>query len=214
MKKISLFILSFTLLSCSDSESPASLTTTDDGVHYHNEQFQLSVRKPESWYAQDTKELMAIQQSGSELVAGDDEGFKKILEESLKTSVPLFGFYESKPGTPSESHASIVAVAENISAFPELKKGCDYLNSAKQLLAQSQLQVHFEQDCHTQVVNGSRLSFFNAQVIADDRIINQTYMACISGDYAITMVATNANKSEASGLDAILASLNVHCDEE
>ncbi|MCJ8321782.1 MAG: hypothetical protein HRT52_22115 [Colwellia sp.] len=212
MKIFTILLVSLSLLSCSDSDQKEiAWTTSTDNIHYTNEKFNLSITKPESWYAQNVKELVALQQKGKDLMSGDDENFKAIAEAALKTSLPLFGFHEFTPGTPTNTNSSLMGVAENISALPGIKKGCDYLYHAKQFLAKSQIKIDYEDDCHIQIINGVEMSYFNSKMEAAGNIVKQKYMACLSGDYAIAVIYTLVNKEDTSEIDSVLNTLKLQC---
>ncbi|TRX56839.1 hypothetical protein [Thalassomonas sp. M1454] len=214
MKIFKILLVSLSLISCDTTKTKElPLTVSTDNINFSNEKFQLSITKPESWYAQNVKELIAMQQLGSDIISGDDENFKAITEAALKTSLPLFGFHEFKPGTPTSTNSSLMGIAENISVLPGIKKGCDYLYHAKKAMDQSQIKMDYEEDCHIKVINGVDISYFNSQLEVGDNIVNQRYMACISGDYAIAIVSTIVNKVDTLELDSILSTLKVQCKE-
>jgi hypothetical protein len=104
-----------------------------------------------------------------------------------------------------------MGVAENISALPGIKKGCDYLYHAKQFLAKSQIKIDYEDDCHIQVINGVEMSYFNSKMKAAGNIVKQKYMACLSGDYAIAVIYTLVNKEDTSEIDNVLNTLKLQC---
>lgn len=212
MKIFIILFVSLGLISCSDVETQeVAWTTSDDNIHFSNEKFKLSIVKPQSWYAQSIKELIATQRKGGDMMSGDDENFEAIVEASLKTSLPLFGFHEFTPGTPTEHNSSLMGAAENISALPGIKNGCDYLYHAKQLIKQSQVRMEVEEDCLQQKINGTDISFFNSKMEFGTNIIKQKYMACLSGDYAIAIVYTIVNKENTSEIDDMLSTLKIQC---
>lgn len=212
MRIFTILFVSLSLISCTTTETKElAWTTSTDNIHFTNEKLKLSITKPESWYAQNVKELVAMQQLGKDMMTGDDENFKAMTEAALKTSLPLFGFHEFAPGTPTTTNSSLMGVAENISVLPGIKKGCDYLYHAKQAMAQSQIKMDYEDDCHIQVINGVGMSYFNSQMKVGGNIVKQKYMACISGDYAIAVVYTLINKADTFEIDNILNTLKVQC---
>jgi hypothetical protein len=213
LKNLVVVFLSLSLISCSDVDNKeVAWTTSDDGIHFSNEKFKMSISKPKSWYAQTVKELVATQHRGKVVMSGDDENFEAIVEASLKTSLPLFGFHEFTPGTPTTNNSSLMGVAENISALPGIKSGCDYLYHAKQLIKQSQVQMEFEDECLNQEINGVNMSYFNSQMAVGTNVVKQKYMACLSGDYAIAVVHTVVNKENTSEIDEVLNTLKVQCN--
>tara|TARA_B100000809_G_scaffold259218_1_gene303824 strand:+ start:597 stop:1256 length:660 start_codon:yes stop_codon:yes gene_type:complete len=213
LKKLVPLFLSLGLISCSDVDTKdVAWTTSNDDIHFSNEKFKMSIVKPKSWYAQNVKELVAMQHRGMDIMSGSDENLEAILEASLKTSLPLFGFHEFTPGTPTTTNSSLMGVAENISALPGIKSGCDYLYHAKQLIKQAQVKVEFEDECLSQEINGVNISYFNSQMAVGTNTVKQKYMACLSGDYAIAVVHTVVNKENTSEIDGVLNTLKVQCN--
>ena len=211
-KSIAIFSLLF-LVSCSDiDDKESAMTTSTDGIHYTNEKFNMRIVKPESWHAQSVAELIATQQMGARVMSGDDENFEAMVEASLASSLPLFGFHEFAPGTPTTVNSSITGVAENIAVMPGIKSGCDYLYHAKQALRQSQVDIDINDECLTEVVNGTKLSYFSTTMRFGPNTAKQKLFACLSGDYAIAIVHTLVNKDNTEEVDAILNSLTIDCE--
>lgn len=187
-------------------------TVSADGKVFTNELFDLSITKPDDWYAQSTQELLQTHQIGANLVSGNNRNLQAVMKESLKTSLPLFGFYQYAPGTPTSSNANIAGVAENVSLYPGIQKGCDYLYNAKQLMAQSQIRVEFGDDCLTKNINGSEFGYYNASIYIGDREIKQKYYACIQDTHAISVVQTYFSPEEEQLVDDVLDTLEVDCN--
>src|SRR5512138_1761356 len=122
MRTILAVAASFLLLACSRGERELSpITTTADGSKYVNELFGLEITKPEGWYAQDQEAAMKMSQKGAQLIAGDDKSMNALVSEALKTTIPLFGFFQHPPGAAVDMNPNIVSVAENVGGFPGVK---------------------------------------------------------------------------------------------
>ena len=187
-------------------------TTSLDGTLYTNELFDLSISKPEGWYAQSTQELLQMQQLGASLISGDNQNLQATLKESLKTSLPLFSFYQYPLGSPTPSNANIAGVAENISLYPGIKQGCDYLYHAKQIIAQSQFRIEFADECLTKNVNNSEFGYFNASINLGQVEIKQRYYACVKDTHAISIVQTYTTPEESQKVDRVLDTLSLKCN--
>lgn len=190
----------------------SGLTVSEDNKLYRNEMFDLSISKSEEWYAQSTEELFRTQQIGSSLISGNDHNMQALMKEALKVSLPLFSFYKYPPGTPTnETNANVSGVAENISLYPGIKKGCDYLYNVKNLMNYSQIQIKYEDDCQTKMINGSEFGYFNAVIAVGNTKLKQKYLACIKGTHAIAVIQSYDSTSENS-VNEILNTLKVDCD--
>lgn len=190
MNRIIAVALSLLLMACSGQESPSPVTVNTEGNHYHNAFFGVSVDKPEGWYSQSPEETIALQQRGTDMLAGDEKGMRAMIEASLKQSVPLFGFFEVPPGTPDKLNPNVVAAAENLTAFPGIKTGCDYLDQVKQMLEQGRMAYRFEEKCGTREFAGKSMNVIEGTVEMGELTITQRYYATIKGRHAVAVVQT------------------------
>lgn len=212
MRTILIIAASVVLVACSRNEPERSpVTTTADGSKYVNEFFGLEITKPAGWFAQDPEAMLKMSQQGIELISGDDKNMRQIASRSLKTSLPLFGFFQYPPGAAVETNPNIVSVAENVSVLPGIKTGCDYLFHARKLLERSALKVSVKEGCETTLINGTPLGYIEATMIAGNREIRQRYYACVQGEHALSIVQTFVDEETKRLVDAPLKSLFVTC---
>jgi hypothetical protein len=191
------------------ANNPSPLTKSTDGKTYTNEFFKLSVEKLKGWYAQDPKEYLALQKRGSNLIAGDNSDFKKVLDASLSTTTPIFSFFEFPPGTPGKLNPSTIAVAENIKGFPGVKNGCDYLDQTKKISQRSQVKIVFADKCESRVLNGTEFKMVNAQLSLNGQQIKQRYFALVKNDHAIGVVQTYFNAESEAKVNQVVNTIKV-----
>ena len=189
----------------------SALTHSADGVTYINDYLGLQVSKPEGWYAQSPEETMKMSQGGANTIAGDDRSLKAMLDASLKSSLPLFGFFDAPPGTPGKNVISMVGMAENIAALPGIKNGCDYLSHVRTLLKSGAPQFSISESCSQQTINGSQLGMIVATTQAGKFTVTQKYLACVKGEHAIGVVGSSFDAPGAAKIDAALQTLKVQC---
>ncbi|ARU04378.1 hypothetical protein CCO03_06545 [Comamonas serinivorans] len=187
------------------------LTRSADGVTYENDYMGLSIAKPEGWYAQPAEETMKMSQRGTDMVAGDDKMLKAMLDASLKSSLPLFSFFEAPPGTPGKQIASLVGVAENISALPGIKSGCDYLSHVGQMLKSAAPQFSVSDTCKTERIQGNTFGVLEVTAKQAGILMTQHYYACRKGEHAVAMVGTSYDAAGATKLGQVLQTLKVKC---
>lgn len=198
---------------CSSGETELSpVTTTADGSKYVNEFFHLEVTKPEGWFAQDADLTLKMSQRGADLVAGDDDNMKAIVAQSLKTSFPVFGFFQHPPGAAVEVNPSIISMAENVSVLPGIKTGCDYLFHARKLFERSALKVSVKEGCQTTQINGTSFGYIDTTLIAGSREISQRYYACVQGEHALSIIQTYVDDETKRLVDDPLQTLSVACN--
>jgi hypothetical protein len=202
------------LAGCKGTEdSKQALTQTKDNKHFTNQQFDLTVEKPEKWYTQSAEEALMLQAQGSTMLSGDDKNMKALLDASVKSTLTLFSFFELPPGTPDKNNPSVISTAEYILAYPGIKTGCDYLSSMKQLIARSQVQMQFDEGCQTEKLGGSTFGFVNATVaVGPDMLVHQRYWACRKGDHAIGVVQTFYDETSDKSTTDIIKTIQVKCD--
>jgi hypothetical protein len=206
MKTATLFLLAILplwLLGCSGGEPPSPLTVSDGGNRYRNDFFGVTVEKPEGWYAQDPEETIALQQRGTAVLAGGEEGRQALLESALQSSLPLFGFFAVAPGTPGVSNANVLGVAENLTPFPGVQSGCDYLHHVQRLLEQGELPYRFSDSCTTLQLDGRSLGLIEGRVSVGEVHITQRYYALIQRPYALAFVQTyydEAGREKSAGI--------------
>jgi hypothetical protein len=186
-----------------------SRVTTSAGNKFTNEFFNVSVEKPEGWHSANNQEADAQRDKGGELLAGNDKNMKALVEASKQTTTPLFSFFEVPPGTPGKPNSNIIAIAEDLKAAPGVKTGCDYLTLAKNLSAQSQVKIEFEDKCETKSVNGTDFNFVNAKITIGSQTIKQRYFAVIRKEHAISLVQTFGDDSGLAKVDKVLETLVV-----
>ena len=218
MRKLIIFIACLTLVSTAQKTDQAlandvsNITESRDGKVYTNQLFGMKIVKPTTWYSQKIEELIQFQKLGANLIAGEDKNIQALAQESLKSSLPLFGFYQYAPGTPGKSNPNISGVAENISALPGIRTGCDYLANAKKFAAQSQVTINFEDNCDTTKINGKDLSVMRATFEFGNVKANQKYFACVRDSHAIAVVANYYYPNEEKLVDNIVNTLEIDCN--
>jgi hypothetical protein len=190
LKPLYVTALLLLLVACSSQESPSPLTVNTDGNHYDNAFFGVGVEKPDGWYAQNPEETIALQQRGTAVLAGDKEGMRALIEASLESSVPIFGFFEVPPGTPGRMNPNVLGIAENITPFPGVREGCDYLEHVKHLLLQGNLPYRFEQECRSRTLSGRTLGLIVGTVELGEVTVTQRYYALVQKPYALAFVQT------------------------
>jgi hypothetical protein len=221
--KVVLLLSTLTLVSCGSKtietiskdskpeaeKKAASRVTTIAGNKFTNEFFNISVEKPEGWYAADNKEADAQRERGGEMIAGDDKNMKAMVNAAQQKTTPLFSFFEVPPGTPGKANSNIIAIAEDIKGAPGVKTGCDYLTLAKNLSAKSQVKIEFSDKCETKSINGTDFNFVDAQISMGSQTIKQRYFAMIRNEHAISMVQTFADDSGKAKVDKVLETVTV-----
>jgi hypothetical protein len=213
MRTILAVAASFLLLACSRGERELSpITTTADGSKYVNELFGLEITKPEGWYAQDQEAAMKMSQKGAQLIAGDDKSMNALVSEALKTTIPLFGFFQHPPGAAVDMNPNIVSVAENVGGFPGVKTGCDYLFHVRKMFEEAAVEVSVSEGCERAEINGTSFGYIETIMTLGARRVRQRYYACVQGEHALSVVQTYRDDETKQLVDEPLNTLSVSCN--
>ncbi len=186
-------------------DSPVTKST--DNKTYTNEFFQMTVQKPEGWYAQNEEEAEAGQKEGGKLIAGNDKNLKAAMDAAQDTTSQLFGFFEVPRGTPGKLNPNVLSAAEDIKASPGVKTGCDYLTLMKDIIKKSQVTYEFDEKCETKTLNGATYGVSSGQLKMGDQVIKQRYYAIIRGHHAISVIETFFDAESEAKVNKVVESL-------
>jgi hypothetical protein len=224
--KFCLVLLSLTLVACDKAantqgstktaepvkiaevkKDASPVTKSDDSKTYTNEFFQMTVQKPEGWYAQSQEEAVETQKQGGKMLAGNDKNLKAMMEAAEDTTTQIFGFFEVPMGTPGKLNPNVLSAAENIKAAPGIKTGCDYIAATKEIIKKSQMNYEFEDKCGTKTVNGTEFGVVNAQLKVGEQVVKQRYYAIIRGRHAISVIETYFDAESEAKVNKVIESV-------
>lgn len=213
MIKAIILVLCATLLlsACGGGEEPSTeigYGEISEGV-YTNAYFNMRVQAPQGWSIQSQAAQQEMMDSGSSLLAGDDENFKAVLKESEKQTVNLFSFFKFEQGAPVDFNPSIISVAERIVQLPGIQRGGDYLHHVKQVLKAGQLAYQFPQDMHEMNISGVTFDVLPAYIDLGTVRVYQDYYAAKLKDYALSFVLSYSNEEEKQELEALVKSMSL-----
>lgn len=183
------------------------ITVSTDEKTYTNEFFQLTVQKPEGWYAQTQEEAVATQRQGGKMLAGNDKNLKAMMDAAEDTTTQVFGFFEVPLGTPGKLNPNVLSAAENIKVAPGIKTGCDYIAATKEIIKKSQMNYQFDEKCETKTVNGTEFGVVNAKLTVGDQVVKQRYYSVIRGRHAISVIQTYFDAESEAKVNKVVESL-------
>lgn len=224
--KVCLILLSLTLVACDkaanttqDSKKTEPVKTAEikpdaspvtksaDNKTYTNDYFQMTVQKPDGWYAQNAEEAAAGQKEGGKMLAGNDKNMKAAMEASQDTTKQLFGFFEVPRGTPGKMNPNVLSAAEDIKSSPGVKTGCDYLALMKDIIKKSQVTYDFEEKCETKTINGTVFGVTSGKMTIGNQVVKQRYYAVIRGSHAISVIETFFDSESEAKVGKIIETL-------
>jgi hypothetical protein len=204
MRIIVSFFLSFLVSSMAFADMEA-LTQSEDQMIYSNATFGLSVNKPKGWYSADIEELLRASY-------GDKTNVDILVQDALASIMPLFAFSRFPPSAPVLAfNANIIANAENVNVYPNVKTACDYLNQINSEQEMLNLGFKNEGGCDTVSIGNMTYSVVSTSVELNDVTVQLKYMACIKDNHAIYIAQSFVSDQELAMLDSVLKTLVVTC---
>ncbi len=188
-------------------QDASPVTKSDDNKTYTNEFFQMTVQKPDGWYAQNQEEARENQKKGEKMLAGNDKNLKAMIEATDATTTQVFGFFEVPMGTPGKLNPNVLSAAENIKAAPGVKTGCDYIALTKEIIKKSQMNYKFEDKCETKMVNGTEFGVTGGEMTIGEQVVKQRYYAVIRGRHAISVIQTYFDAESEAKVNKVIESL-------
>ncbi len=171
---------------------------------YQNDYFEMEITFNPNWVIQDKQQMNQLIETGKDMLAGEDETLQAVIEASMVKTAYLFTIFKHEVGAPVESNPSFMAVAENTSSLPGIKKGEDYLFHAKKLIQQSQLDYYFEKDFYETTIGNMKFDVMEAKLDYMNKTIVQEYISTVTKGFSLTFIVSYTNEAEKSELYSIL----------
>ncbi len=174
-----------------------------DGV-YRSDFFGFQYALPQGWTVHGEETQKAIMDTGKELIAGDDQAKRSMMEAASKRTFQLLTVFEYPLGTPEKSNRSIQLIAENVAFAPGIQTGKDYILNLRKVLADSQMQTEFEGEPSEQNLDG--ITFYRQSMLmkVGSRPVYEAYYGAILKGYALSFIFVGGTKE---GLEEATRSL-------
>ncbi len=137
----SLIIIIFltVLLGCADSPLDGQIR---DG-NYYNSYFGLEFEIPKGWHIISNETNKFIKDAGTEMVSPTIRNRQSVQNAIKANTHYLLSVSNHEYGMPSEDAALISLIIENVSHFPAIKSGKEYLERARVSSKSVQIEVSF-----------------------------------------------------------------------
>jgi len=200
---VMLFLMT-SMMGCSALNSGKTLDQgTMEGNVYKNEYFGMSVTVPEEWTIASEEEIEELTKSGNEMIAGDDESKKKMLEKAELKTVYLLSATSEEHGI-----ANFIAMAEKLSLLQNVKDGKTYLEAVKENLATLVDEFPYEfKDIYTVEIGGKEFYVLETTIDGGILKLEQTYYARVENKYALAFITTSMNEANDEAMQAIIDSV-------
>jgi hypothetical protein len=177
-----------------------------DGNIYVNSYFGFRLHIPEGWHVQSEEQVQQIMEAGRTLLAGDDQNMQALVKASQVQNATLLTVFQHEKGAPVDYNPGFTLVAENLSAFPGIKSGSDYLFHVRRFLEQSQIRHSFK-EVYTTKVNGREFAAMEATIHFSGLAIKQTYYTTINNQFGISFITAYATDGQRKALNKILKTI-------
>jgi hypothetical protein len=174
---------------------------------YQNNYFGLSVTFPQDWSIQDQAEQRRLAATGGKMMYGDDQNKQAVLKASELRTVNMFAVFKYPVGSPVQSNPCILSMAENVSEYPGIKNGSDYLYHVKSQLTSGRMEVTFPKDIYTTQLGGKDFSVMETSITLGEKTVRQKYYVSVMKGYALAFIASYATDEDAATLQKILDSI-------
>jgi hypothetical protein len=167
-----------------------------DGV-YRNDFFGFTYTLPKGWTVHGPETEKVLMETGKELIAGDNEEKKKMMDAANKRTFHLLTAFEFPLGTPGKANRSLQLLAENVAFAPGIRDGKDYILNLDQVLSRGQLQMTYEGEPVEESIDGVKFYRQNMRAKIGEIPIYEVVYSTKMGAYAICYIITARDKEGA-----------------
>jgi hypothetical protein len=213
MKKIPVFTLLvcvFLVLACNRSAKipdDFDYGTIKNGI-YRNDYFKMQLTVPEKWVVQNKEQTQKIADMGADQIAGGDEKVKSQLKAAEVKTAYLFTVFKEPVGfVTTNFNPSYMVVAENLSQYPTVKTGAQYLGEAKKLLQRAAMGYTFEDELGSVTINGHKFDIMKTKLSAGGFDVQQWYYSTIINKFSLNFIVSWADDEQKKELDKVIESV-------
>lgn len=210
MKKIikqigALILLMFLIFGCKSNDKP---TDFDYGKiednRYINDYFKFQIKLPKSWIILSKEQSDKLTEKGKKLIAGDNSNMNAIMKAADIKTANLISIYQYERGAAVDFNPNFTIVAVNVSDYPGIKTGYEYLYQARKLLSQSAFKYDYiDSTFNKETINKFVFFTMNASVNG----VKQKYYTTIINRFSINFLLTYNNDLNKENLLQILNSI-------
>jgi hypothetical protein len=207
----SFFLAVLFLFGCSaqaqDEQADFDYGKIEEGS-YSNTYFNFSMDVPEDWHVQTSEEAKLLMEMGQELLAGDDENMKAILNASEINVANLIGFYKFELGTTLDFNPNLFCIAENLQLATGIKNGGQYLDQVKGFLEKGELKYDFlSEDYEKKAIGDFTFYVMDAKLSVMGSEVSQRYYSTIVNGFALNFFLSYHSEESLAFMQKIMKSI-------
>ena len=210
--KINLILLLLITLvcSCQSNEKPEGFDygTVENNL-YTNSFFNFKATLPDGWIVQSKKQTEDLVEIGKDMVAGEDENLKAVINASEINSAYLLTVFQYEVGAAVDYNPSLMLIAENLKIAPGIKNGSDYLFQTRKLFEQSQIKYNHIDDTFEKVKIGNRDFYrMNLDINHTGMNIKQSYYSTVINGFSFNAIISYVTDNQKQELEKTLSTFN------
>jgi hypothetical protein len=178
---------------------------------YRNDYFGLRINIPSGWTIQGDDTKQRIKEGGKALMVPKDETDKNEQEAAVERTLNLLSISKFPLGTPGQSNALFMAIAEPV---PLSASGPDYMKQLKSAMEQTKVPVTFVDDNQVETINGVQFYRLTVTLTPGENLVRQRYYVIIKKGYALGLITTITSDSDNDTVNSILRSVTVQLKTE
>lgn len=208
MKNKPLYIVTvFILLSFQGNLFAQEILGRVEDEKYINTIFGFELEVVEGWEIQDEQTRQQLMNVGVDIVAGNKEELKDLMEESVAQNFTLFLQTEKPLGVPG---ASMIILVENLAAAPHITSGESYLENAKLLMLSAGLDYEFPKDIYSEEINGTTLYIMEGILNYSGKIVSQKYYCYVRDGFSHNFILSYPNTESLPALEKSIRTLKTY----
>lgn len=206
---LGLLILIISLSGCTDTKQPKNFDYGHiENNTYLNSFFRLELTIPDNWIIQNQEQTENLTKLGKELVAGDDENLKAVLNAAEINTANLLTVFQYELGSTVDYNPNFMLITENLKNAPGTKTGSDYLFQARKLINQSQFQYsHIDDVFEKQVIGNKDFYTMNLSMNYMGLEIKQIYYATVTDRFGLSLIVSYTTEEQKKDLEKMISSI-------
>lgn len=176
---------------------------------YSNQFFNFKMDVPPSWHVTTHEEMAEITGQGMDLVAGKETETEKMVEAAKIATAQLLNISQFPINSNVANNATLIVTVDNISEFPEIRDGKDYLISTKETFSAMGMELELTDDISEKILSNQTFHQLGIKISFPEGSISQQYISAVKKDFIFNIVLTYGNEEGKVALEKILNSYKI-----
>ncbi len=200
---LSLFLLCFITNANADNSKiksekfPFNYGKMEDTV-YANPFFGFKMSVPSAWVVQNKSQIAYVISKGKDAVEFKEETTNKAIKDLDVSSMTLIMLSKHELGAPVEFNPSLMIMAEDVSMYPGVKIGSDYLFQLKRQFKNSNLNFTVSEEYGNTELSGNKFDILECSKEGTNTHLD--YICSIQKRFAFAFIITYSNEDEKNEL--------------